>query len=52
MSGKKFLVTSPPPPPPARQQLWEKILMLSLPVRANYTVPPKQDDAHTPMVLR
>jgi hypothetical protein len=38
-------------PPPARQQFWGKIkiLMLSLPVWANYTVPPKQDDAHTPM---
>jgi hypothetical protein len=35
MSGKIFLVTSPP-----RQQFWGKILMLSLPVRANYTVPP------------
>jgi hypothetical protein len=37
--------------PPARQQFWGKlkILMLNLPVRANYTVPPKQDDAHTPM---
>jgi hypothetical protein len=41
------------PPPPARQQFWGKILMLSLPVRANYTVPPpKQDDAHTPMQSR
>jgi hypothetical protein len=41
MSGKKILVTSPPPPPPARQQFWGEILMFSLPVRANYTVPPQ-----------
>ena len=44
---KKILVTFSPPPP--RQQFWGKLLMLTLPVRANYTVPPKQDDAHTPM---
>jgi hypothetical protein len=24
-------------------------IMLSLPVRANYTVPPQKDDSHTPM---
>ena len=39
MSGKKFLVTSSPP---ARQQFWGKIWMFSLPVRANYIVPPPQ----------
>jgi hypothetical protein len=41
MSGKKFLVTFPPPS--ARQHFWGEILMFSLPVRGNYTVPPKQD---------
>jgi hypothetical protein len=35
---KKF--AGDPPPPPARQHFGGEILMLSLPVRANYTVPP------------
>jgi hypothetical protein len=48
MSGKMFWGMPSPPPPPFP---WGKILMLSLSVRANYTVlpPPKQDYAHTPM---
>jgi hypothetical protein len=48
MSGKVFLGMS------ASQQFWGEILMFSLPVRANYTVPPppKQDQAHTPMCIR
>ena len=32
----KYRMTSPPPAP---QQFWGEILMFSLPVRANYTVP-------------
>ena len=36
MSGKVFLGMS------ASQQFWGEILMFSLPVRANYTVPPPQ----------
>jgi hypothetical protein len=48
MSGKFFLVCPDKifgdPIPPARQQFWGEILMFSLPVRANYTVPPHKQD--------
>jgi hypothetical protein len=34
-----FYLNTEWPPPPAPQQFWGEILMFSLPVRANYTVP-------------
>ena len=52
MSGKNILVTCHPPPPPSRQQFWGEILIFSsLPVRANYTVPPNKIRPIRPCIL-